>query len=93
MTEIGIAVAAIALMIWLFLKENTRRGNKTVRAYLFMKALEEGRSVEEANAAAQIVPKAIPKRDIHATMAYLQEHHRGRQGPLLKKAEAAGLKW
>jgi len=86
MTEIGIAVAAIALMIWLFLKENTR-------AYLFMKALEEGRSVEEANAAAQIDPKAIPKRDIHATMAYLQEHHRGRQGPLLKKAEAAGLKW
>lgn len=90
MTEIGVALAMIALFVWLFLRENSRRGVRTVRAYLFMAALEEGKSVEEANDAAVVDPKAIPKRAIHNTMLYLQEHHRGRQGPLIKAAEKAG---
>ena len=93
MTEIGIAVAAVALMVWLLLKENSRRGVRTVRAYLFMKALEEGMTVDEANRAARVDPKNLAKRDIHNTMLYLQEHHRGRQAPLMKKAEKAGLEW
>ncbi|MBO6639793.1 MAG: hypothetical protein JJ920_02980 [Roseitalea sp.] len=93
MTEFGVALAMIAMFVWLLLKENSRRGVKTVRAYLFMTALEEGKSVAEANEAARIDPKSIPKGQIRATMLYLQEHHRGRQGPLMKKAEAAGLQW
>ena len=93
MTEIGVALAVIGLFVWLLLKENSRRGVKTVRAYLFMTALEDGKSVDEANEVARIDPKNIPKRHIHDTMLYLNEHHRGRQGPLLKKAEAAGLRW
>lgn len=93
MTEIGVALAVIGLFVWLLLKENSRRGVKTVRAYLFMKALEEGMTVDEANRAAQVDPKNLAKRDIRDTMLYLHEHHRGRQGPLMKKAEAAGLRW
>ena len=93
MTEIGIAVAAVALMVWLLLKENSRRGVRTVRAYLFMKALEDGKSVGEANRAARVDPKNMSKRHIRDTMLYLNAHHRGRQGPLMKKAEKAGLQW
>ena len=93
MTEIGVALAVVALFVWLLLKENSRRGVKTVRAYLFMKGLEEGMTVDEANRAAQGDPKNLAKRDIRDTMLYLNEHHRGRQGPLMKKAEAAGLRW
>lgn len=93
MTEIGVALALIAMFVWLILKENSRRGVKTVRAYLFMKALEDGMTVDEANRLAQVDPKAIPKQHIRDTMLYLHEHHRGKQGPLMKKAEAAGLKW
>ncbi|MCR9123434.1 MAG: hypothetical protein NXH91_14305 [Phyllobacteriaceae bacterium] len=93
MTEFGVALAMIAMFVWLLLKENSRRGVKTVRAYLFMAALNEGKSVAEANEAAKVDPKNIPKSHIRATMLYLQEHHRGKQGPLMKKAEAAGLEW
>lgn len=91
MTEFGVVLAVMALVVWLFLRENSRRGVRTVRAYTFIAAVEEGRSVEDANrAAAALDGKDLPKRAIHDTMLYLNEHHRGRQGPLIKAAEKAG---
>ena len=93
MTEIGVALAVIALFVWLFLRGNSRRGVRTVRAHTFLEAVRAGQSVEEANqAAAALDAKALPRRAIHDTMLYLNEHHRGRQAPLIKAAEKAGWK-
>ena len=77
-------------LVVLFMRANTRRGVRTVRAYLFLKALENGTSLDEAHAASQVDPDNVPKRHIHDTMLYLQKHHRGRQELLLKAAEKAG---
>ncbi len=89
--EYVIAIAVIAGLVWLFQKENARRGVKTVRAYLFMRALEEGKTIEQANqAAAEPDAENLPGRAIHNTMAHLQAHYRGRQRLLLKDAEKRG---
>lgn len=88
--EFVVGIAIVAGVIWLLLRENTRRGVKTVRAFLYMKALEEGAGVDEANRAARIEGGAPRKGDIADTMAHLQAHYRGRQLLLIKAAEKAG---
>lgn len=91
MTEIGVAIALVAMFVWLFLRANSSRGVRTVRAYTFIAALQAGKSADEANqAAAALDGKDLPKRAIHDTMLYLNKHHRGRQAPLIKAAEKAG---
>ena len=91
MTEIGVAIAVIAMFVWLFLRGNSRRGIRTVRAYTFLTALKDGKSAEEANRDAKALDaQNLPKHAIHQTMLYLNKHHRGRQGQLIKDAEKAG---
>ncbi|TCD15447.1 hypothetical protein [Oricola cellulosilytica] len=77
-------------LILLFLRENRRRGVRTVRAYLFIRAIGNGADVEKARAASDVDGKSLRKRDIHDTMLYLQAHYRGRQAALIKAAEKAG---
>lgn len=85
---IGLAVAAA--LIWLFLKDNTRRGVRTVKAYVFLQAIENGKSKVQANEEAEAIGKVAPKRLIQLTMLHLQDNYQGKAKLMNKKAEKAG---
>ena len=83
-------LALIALLVWLFLADNRKRGNRAVRAHIYLSALEAGKDRGEANAEAAAA--AEPNRtQIHRTFERLQRDHKGNQRKLLKAAEAKGF--
>lgn len=85
---LGLAVAAA--LIWLFLKDNTRRGVRTVKAYVYLQAIENGKSREQANEEAEAIGKVASKRLIQLTMLHLQDNYQGKAKLMNKEAEKAG---
>lgn len=88
--DIVIGLLAAAALVWLFLKDNTRRGTRTVKAFVYMRAIRNGKSNEEANEEAKAVGKTATKRLIHDTMLHLQNNYGGRAKRLMKDAEKFG---
>lgn len=91
--KVLITCAIIGLFIWWFLKENTRRGHLTIRAYLFLTALEAGRSVSEANHAASISMDQATPTIFDNTMQYLAANYRSKQMPMIKHARKKGMNY
>ena len=93
LSKILLTALVIGICIWWFLKENTRRGQLTIRAYLFLTALENGKSIEEANHAASIRNDEATPTMFANTMSYLEAHHRGKQMPMIRDARSKGMKY
>ena len=93
LSKILLTVLVVGICIWWFLKENTRRGFLTIRAYLFLTALENGKTVDEANHAASIRREDATPTMFANTMSYLDTHHRGKQMPMIRDARAKGMKY
>ncbi|MEL6922285.1 MAG: hypothetical protein AAFO77_14955, partial [Pseudomonadota bacterium] len=75
-----------------FWAENKRRGVLTVRAYIFLTALNDGKSVTEANFdARQINPDRIPNPLLVKTFHYLEENYARRQKWMIKAARKSGM--
>lgn len=88
--DIIIGLGAAALLIWLFLKDNTRRGVRTVKAYVYLQAIENGKTKQQAHEEAEAIGKTASKQLIQRTMLHLQNHYDGKAKLLNKKAEQAG---
>ena len=91
LTKIAITALVIGICVWWFLKENTRRGYLTIQAYLFLTALENGKSVDEANHAASIRRDEATPTMFANTMNYLDANFGGKQMPMIRKARDKGM--
>ena len=88
--EIIAGLLLIAGIVWLFLADNRKRGNRAVRAHIYLSALEAGKDARDANAEAAATAEPT-KTQIHRTFERLQRDHKGNQRKLLKAAEAKGF--
>lgn len=86
-----LAALVLIVPIWIFLRINTSRGVKSVRAYLFLSSLEAGKTVEQAKQAADIDPKNIRKALLPETMNYLDAHYGRNQLAMIRAAREKGL--
>lgn len=78
--------------LW-FWKENKRRGILTVRAHVFLTALDEGKSVEEANfLSKQFNTDAIPKKLMVQTFHHLEDVYARKQMWMIKSARKKGMR-
>ena len=80
---------------WLFLKSNTKRGQNFVRSYYFLKCLQKGKSVEEANYLARdiLTLKSDPDFDKRLTQMateFSKKNTNGKQLPVINQAVADG---
>ncbi|MEN0000129.1 MAG: hypothetical protein AAF940_04540 [Pseudomonadota bacterium] len=77
--------------LW-FLKENKRRGILTVRAHVFLTALDDGKSVQEANfLSRQFNPDAIPKKLLVQTFHHVEDVYARKQMWMIKSARKKGM--
>jgi hypothetical protein len=90
--EIIISIVAIAAIIWLFLRHNTKSGKRAVGAHLYLSALEEGLAQHDAGRKAEAGMAAPSKTAIHRTYERLQRDHNGKARLLVKAAEQKGFK-
>lgn len=77
---------------YFFFKANTARGVRTVRAYLYLMALDRGLSVQEANRVAQHDVLNGPTDIPTAARSYVQRMYGGKQLPMIAEAERLGFK-
>lgn len=91
LSKLALTAAVIAICVWWFLKENTRRGHLTIRGYIFLSALESGKDKEEANYAASVPIDQVPPAIFHGTMEYLDKNYGGKQMKLVKAARQKGM--
>ncbi|MEM5501741.1 hypothetical protein WNY59_09075 [Ahrensia kielensis] len=92
LSKIALTIVVIGICIWWFLKENTRRGHLTIRGYIFLTALESGKTKDEANHASSAPFDQIPPVIIHSTMDYLDKNYGGKQMKLIAAARKKGMK-
>ncbi len=84
------------LVVFLFFRSNTKRGQNFVRSYYYLMCLQKGKSVEEANYLARdiITPKSDPgfdKRLMIMAAEFAKEHTNGKQLPIINEAIASGF--
>lgn len=91
LTKIIITALVIGICVWWFLLENTRRGHLTIKAYLFLTALDNGKTIEEANHAASIKRDEATPTMFANTMNYLDSHFGGKQMPMIRNARDRGM--
>lgn len=91
LSKIALTLLVIGICIWWFLKENTRRGHLTVRGYIFLTALDSGKTKDEANHAASAPFDQIPPAIIHGTMDFLDKNYSGKQMKLVAAARKKGM--
>jgi hypothetical protein len=83
-------VILIGLAVYFFLKHITRRGTDTVRAYLYLRAINAGVSVREANQMAQ-VDLVTNSHYIPEAKEYVRIAYGGKQLPMIADARRLGL--
>jgi hypothetical protein len=74
-----------------FLKHTTERGKNTVRAYLYLNAIRERYSVEEANQIAGVHIERGSPQTIRNAKPYAQALYGGKQLPMIADAKRQGL--
>ena len=89
--ELLVVLAVVGVAGYLFLKGNTQRGVTTVRAYVFLSAINAGMSVEEANKRANYNVAEGPSDVIVAARTYVQQKHAGKQWPMIASAKRMGF--
>jgi len=90
--EIIITVLAIAAIVWLFLRHNTKSGKRAVGAHLYLAALEEGLDKQDAGKKAEAEMVSPSKTVIHRTYERLQRDHNGKARLLIRAAEQKGFR-
>ena len=87
---------SLGLILLLFVRANTRRGQNFIRSYYFLLCLKNGKTVEEANYLARMIAtmKSDPNYDkkimILAT-SFSRENFNGKQLPIINEATAKGF--
>lgn len=89
--ELLIVLVVVGVAGYLFLKGNTQRGITTVRAYVFLSAINAGMSVEEANKRANYDVADGPTDVIIAAKYHVQQHYAGKQLPMIASARRLGF--
>jgi hypothetical protein len=89
--EMIIMVLLAAVGGYFFLKHLTERGKNTVRAYLYLSAISERYSVEEANQIAGVHIDSGSPQTIRNAKLYAQVLYGGKQLPMIEDAKRQGL--
>lgn len=92
MIETLITLAAIALIVWLFWRQNGRSGKRAVGAHVFLSELDAGKPLDEAREAGDAASANPTKTMIHRTYERIQIDHQGRAARLIKAAEKRGFR-
>jgi hypothetical protein len=88
--NIAIGLLVAGFLIWLFLIDNSRRGLRTVKAFVYLRAIKEGKPQQEAAAISEAVGAKAPTRLVQETMLELQTNYRSKAKLLNEAAEKAG---
>ena len=89
--EFFVVLIVLGAAAYFFIRGNTRRGANTVRAFVYMRAIKCGASVEGANEQAQLDVANAPTETIQDAMAFVRLKYGGKQLPLIEDAKQAGL--
>ena len=89
--EIIVVVLLAGVVGYFFLKHITERGKNTVRAYLYLNAIRERYSVEEANQIAGVHIDSGSPQTIRNAKLYAQALYDGKQLPMIADAKRQGL--
>lgn len=89
--ELLVVVLALGAGLYFFFKRNTERGANTVRAYMYLSAIREGCTVEEANQIANTDASELSSQMIHGAKLQVQTHYGGKQLPFIADAVRAGF--
>ena len=90
--EVFVIVILVCVAAYAFLKRNTARGISTVRAYVYLRAINAAASVEEANRithSADIVNGSA--QTIRDAMEFVQIVYGGKQLPMIADAKRQGF--
>lgn len=88
----AIAIIALACVaVYFLIKHNTERGANTVRAYLYLRALAGGASVDDANQIACTDVINVRTEIIRAAQEYVSRAYDGKQLAMIADAKARGL--
>lgn len=80
----------IGVAAYFLLKHTTARGTNTVRAYLYLRAINAGASIQEANEMAQI-NLIIGSHHIPEAKEYVRIAYHGNQLPMIAEARQLGF--
>lgn len=89
--EAAAVVILIGVIVYFFLKSNTQRGTNAVRAYLYLRAINDGASTTEANRIAQADIVAGSTQIIREAQQYVRSAYGGKQLPMIEEARRRGL--
>lgn len=91
MMELLLILIAIGIGGYLFIRGNIKRGTETVRAYVYIGCIANGRTTEEANEAARADISNGPTEIIRAAMNEVKYKYDGKQLSLIRKAYTLGM--
>lgn len=89
--EMIVVVLLAGVAGYFFLRHVTERGKNTVRAYLYLSAINEQYSVEEANQIAGVNIDSGSPQTIRNAKLYAQVRYGGKQLPMIEDAKRQGL--
>lgn len=85
-------IVLFAAAAYYLLRRSTERGTNTVRAYLYLRAINAGASVIEANQIAHVdLTSGSHHTSIPKAQAYVRAEYGGKQLPMIAEATSRGL--
>lgn len=85
-------IVLIGAAAYFVLRQATKRGTNTVRAYMFLRAMSEGASVQEANQIARIdLTSSSHHTFVREAQEYVRTAYGGKQLPMIADAMRRGL--
>jgi hypothetical protein len=89
--EVIVVLALVCVVGYFLFKRATKRGNNTVRAYIYLCAIRDGASAEEANRSAKVDAVYLPTLTIRDAQTHIRTVYGGKQLPMITEAERLGL--
>lgn len=90
--EIIAAIILAGVVGYCFLKHITKRGSDTVRAFLYLAAIDSGATVEEANEAVSIDITNAPTEFIRGAKEHVRIAYEGKQLAMIADAKSQGFR-
>ena len=84
-------VVMICVGVYYLFKHTTDRGTNTVRAYIYLCAINDGATAEEANKLAKVDAAYLPKLTIRDAQEHVQSLYGGKQLPMIAEATRLGF--
>lgn len=81
----------IGVAVYFFFKHSTTRGTNTVRAYLYLRAVNAGLSIADANDYARDDVVNGPTQTIVDAKEFVRTMYGGKQLPMIAEAKRLGL--